>query len=212
LAPAPATTKAPTPSQILVLDFMMVLETAAPALRASRSTLRRARAETTVSIDAPSSKLAGISNYSNKLGAMQIVIGNVLSADDLAIVTAALARAHFVDGRATAGFAARTVKNNRQADDRKLETVRKLVTERIMGNEVFRLAVRPKALTPLLFSRYQDGMNYGSHVDDALMDGLRTDVSFTLFLSDPESYDGGELVIESASGDDAVKLAAGSLV
>jgi PKHD-type hydroxylase len=144
---------------------------------------------------------------------MQIVIGTVLSADDLATVRAALARAAFVDGRATAGFAARVVKNNRQAaSDRKLETVRKLVTERIMGNEVFRLAVRPKALTPLMFSRYEHGMHYGSHVDDALMDGLRTDVSFTLFLSEPDAYDGGELVIESASGEDAVKLEAGSLV
>ena len=144
---------------------------------------------------------------------MQIVIGNVLSADDLAIVRAALDRARFVDGRATAGFAARLVKNNRQAaNDRKLDTIRKLVSERILGHEVLRLSVRPKVLTPLVFSRYEAGMDYGSHVDDALMDGLRTDVSFTLFLSDPGSYDGGELVIESASGEDAIKLEAGSLV
>jgi PKHD-type hydroxylase len=144
---------------------------------------------------------------------MQIVIGHVLSAEEIAIVRAALARATFVDGRATAGFAARLVKNNRQAaNDRKLDTIRKLVAERILGNEVFRLAVRPKALTPILLSRYETGMNYGSHVDDALMDGMRSDVSFTLFLSDPASYDGGELVIESASGEDAVKLEAGSLV
>src|SRR6185369_1406553 len=108
----------------------------------------------------------------------------------------------------------RPVKNNRQAEgsDRSLETIRKLIAERILGNEVFRLAVRPKALSPLLFSRYESGMQYGSHVDDALMQGMRTDVSFTLFLSEPESYDGGELVIESASGEDAVKLAAGSMV
>ena len=105
------------------------------------------------------------------------------------------------------------MKNNRQAaNDRKIETVRKLVEERILGNEVFALAVRPKALTSVMFSRYESGMHYGSHVDDALMQGMRTDVSFTLFLSEPESYDGGELVIESASGEDAVKLAAGSLV
>ena len=55
-------------------------------------------------------------------------------------------------------------------------------------------------------------MNYGSHVDDALMHGMRTDVSFTLFLSDPDSYDGGALVIESPAGEDDVKLPAGSLV
>lgn len=145
---------------------------------------------------------------------MQIAIGNVLSADDLAAVRIALKRARFVDGRATAGFAARKVKNNEQADaaDRSLDGIRTLVTERILGNDVFRLAARPKALTPLLFARYEKGKNYGSHVDDALMQGMRTDVSFTLFLSDPKSYSGGELVIENAAGEDTVKLPAGSLV
>jgi PKHD-type hydroxylase len=145
---------------------------------------------------------------------MQIVIGNVLSAEEVETAVATLERARFVDGRATAGFAARTVKNNQQAEgsDRSLETIRKLVAERIVGNEVFRLAVRPKALSPLLFSRYQKGMHYGSHVDDALMDGMRTDVAFTLFLSDPKSYGGGELTIEGTSGEDAFKLDAGSLV
>ena len=145
---------------------------------------------------------------------MQIVIGNVLSAEEVETSVVTLERARFVDGRATAGFAARTVKNNQQAEssDRSLETIRKLVAERIVGNEVFRLAVRPKALSPLLFSRYQRGMHYGSHVDDALMDGMRTDVAFTLFLSDPKSYGGGELTIEGTSGEDTFKLDAGSLV
>jgi len=144
---------------------------------------------------------------------MQITIASVLSADEVALVRDALARATFEDGRETAGFASRLVKNNRQAaNDRKIETVRKLVEERILGNELFNLAVRPKRLTSVLFSRYEPGMHYGSHVDDALMQGTRTDVSFTLFLSDPDNYDGGELVVESASGEDAVKLAAGSLV
>jgi len=145
---------------------------------------------------------------------MQIVIGHVISAEDVATVRAALERARFVDGKATAGFAARLVKNNRQADgsDRALETIRKLVGERILANDVFRLAVRPKALTPLLFSRYEPGMHYGSHVDDALMEGVRTDVAFTLFLCDPASYDGGERTIESAAGEETFKLAAGALV
>ena len=145
---------------------------------------------------------------------MQIVIGNVLAADEIATVRATLARTRFVEGKATAGFAARTVKNNRQAEgsDRSLATIRKLVAERILGNEVFRLAVRPKTLSPLLFSRYEAGMHYGRHVDDALMGGMRTDVSFTLFLSDPTSYDGGELTIESAAGEETFKLEAGALV
>jgi PKHD-type hydroxylase len=145
---------------------------------------------------------------------MQIVIGDILPADEVETVCGALARARFIDGRETAGYAAHLVKNNEQADgsDRALETVRKLVASRILGNELFRLAVRPKALSPLLFSRYDKAMHYGSHVDDAMMDGLRTDVAFTLFLSDPGSYNGGELVIESTAGEDAVKLPAGSLV
>jgi PKHD-type hydroxylase len=145
---------------------------------------------------------------------MQIVIGNVLTAEEVATVVAALKRARFVDGRLTAGFAARAVKNNRQAagSDRSLETIRKLIAARLLGNEIFRLAVRPKALSALLFSRYEKSMHYGSHVDDALIDGMRTDVSFTLFLSDADAYDGGELVIESAAGEETFKLAAGSLV
>jgi PKHD-type hydroxylase len=144
---------------------------------------------------------------------MQIVIGNVLSADEIVLVRETLARANFEDGRETAGFAARMVKHNRQAaNDGKIDTVRRLVEARIRSHEVFALAVRPKTLTSIMFSAYEPGMRYGSHVDDALMQDMRTDVSFTLFLSEPASYDGGELVIESTSGEDAVKLEAGSLV
>jgi len=145
---------------------------------------------------------------------MQIVIGNVLPAEEIGTLRETLKRTRFVDGRQTAGFAARGVKNNRQASgaDRSLETARKLIETRILQNEVFTLAARPKMLSPLLFSRYEPGMEYGSHVDDALMQGMRTDVSFTLFLDAPDTYEGGELVIETAAGEDAVKLEAGSLV
>lgn len=145
---------------------------------------------------------------------MQIAIANILTGDDLRLVRDALDNARFVDGKETAGFAARLVKNNQQAkaSDRSLDAARTLVGERILANDVFRMAVRPKALTPLLFARYEPGMKYGSHVDDALMQGLRTDVSFTLFLDDPENYEGGELIIETAAGEDAIKLSAGSLV
>src|SRR2546427_4272987 len=145
---------------------------------------------------------------------MQIVIGDVLSAEEVNTVCATLMRARFTDGEESAGFAARLVKNNRQAEgsDRSLETIRKLVAERILGNDVFRLAARPKALSALLFSRYENGMHYGSHVDDALIDGMRTDLSFTLFLSDPGSYDGGELAVETAAGEETFKPSAGALL
>jgi PKHD-type hydroxylase len=143
---------------------------------------------------------------------MQIVIGNVLSAADLDGLRAALDGAHFVDGRETAGFAARTVKHNLQAaSEPALDAPRALVRERILANEVFGLAVRPKALS-LMFSRYDSGMRYGTHVDDAIMHGMRADVAFTLFLSDPQSCDGGELVLDTAAGEDTIKLPAGALV
>jgi len=145
---------------------------------------------------------------------MQIAISDILTRDDLLAVRDALKSARFADGRETAGFAARLVKDNRQAkaSDHSLDAIRQLVADRLLASDLFRMAVRPKALTPLLFSRYQPGMKYGSHVDDALMQGLRTDVSFTLFLEEPDSYDGGELVIETPAGEDAIKLPAGSLI
>jgi len=145
---------------------------------------------------------------------MQIMIANILPAEDITTIVALLSKARFVDGRTTAGFAAQAVKHNRQAEgsDRSLATARELIAQRILANETFQMVTRPKALSPLLLARYEPGMQYGSHVDDALMNGMRTDVSFTLFLSDPGSYEGGELVIESAAGEDAVKLPAGALV
>ena len=77
---------------------------------------------------------------------------------------------------------------------------------------MFALATRPKTIIGPLFSRYRPGHAYGTHVDDALIGGARTDVSFTLFLADPETYDGGELIIDTASGEESFKLPAGSLV
>jgi len=143
---------------------------------------------------------------------MQLAIADVLSAEDAAEIRAALAHAPFEDGARTAGWNARLVKDNEQArDSATLRLLRERVESAIGKNELFGLAVRPKALTPLVFSRYGGGQAYGSHVDNPLMGGIRTDVSFTLFLAEPEAYDGGELVIESPSGEDSVKLPATAL-
>jgi PKHD-type hydroxylase len=144
---------------------------------------------------------------------MIITIANVLDAQNLAEIGATLASMRFEDGRSTAGWSARLVKNNEQArEGATLRLLQERVAQAITDNEVFSLAVRPKAMTPLLFSRYGIGREYGSHIDNPLMNGVRTDVSFTLFLADPESYDGGELVIETAAGEEDVKLPAGHLV
>ena len=72
-----------------------------------------------------------------------------------------------------------------------------LIETRLIEHAVFALATRPKTILGPLFSRYQPGHAYGPHVDDALMGGVRTDVAFTLFLSPPEGYDGGELIIDT---------------
>ena len=145
---------------------------------------------------------------------MLIQISGVLDGAALASLDAALGQLTWQDGRATAGWAAKLVKANEQAPagDATAGALKHQFSQCILGNDVFQLAVRPKALSPLLISRTLTGMSYGTHVDDALMAGMRSDVSFTLFLSDPASYDGGELVIESAAGEEDVKLPAGGLV
>ncbi len=144
---------------------------------------------------------------------MLVLIGDVLTAEDLTQIREALAHLPFEDGRATAGRSARLVKDNEQArEGAAVRGLRERISARILANPVFAAAVRPKALTPILFSRYGAGRAYGTHVDNPIMHGLRTDVSFTLFLADPQAYEGGELVIESAAGEEAIKLPAGHLV
>jgi PKHD-type hydroxylase len=143
-----------------------------------------------------------------------IQIANILEGAALADMQAAVAALPFEDGRATAGWSARLVKDNQQVPrgEAKAEALKQTLAAKIAGNDVFQLAVRPKQVSPLTLSRYQPGMSYGTHVDDALMGGMRSDVSFTLFLADPAAYDGGELVIETAAGEEDVKLPAGALV
>lgn len=120
--------------------------------------------------------------------------------------------AAFQPGAATAGWHARNVKNNEQAAGDVAGQVMAEVEQALLANPVFRAAARPKQLVGLLVSRYRPGMEYGLHVDDAMMQGVRTDLSFTLFLSGPQAYEGGELVIEGNDADSTIKLAAGSAV
>lgn len=144
---------------------------------------------------------------------MLITIADVLPESELDEIRAMLGAMRFEDGRATAGWSAKLVKENEQVrEGAALDLLRERVTKAILDNEVFSLAARPKALTPLIFSRYTQGKHYGSHVDNPLMSGIRTDVSFTLFLAEPDTYDGGELVIESMAGEEEIKLPAGHLV
>src|SRR3954454_1187713 len=113
---------------------------------------------------------------------MQLVIADILTPEDLSEIRSALAAMRFEDGARTAGWSARLVKDNEQArETATLRLLRERVETAIRGDDLFALAARPRALTPLLFSRYGPGQTYGAHVDNPLMDGLRTDVSFTLW-------------------------------
>jgi PKHD-type hydroxylase len=145
---------------------------------------------------------------------MILVIKDVLTPDDILKVNDRLNALNFVDGTRTAGWHAKLVKNNQQVDRTQLDyaPLNKSVSEAIMRNGQFRTAARPRHITPLLFSRYHDGMEYGTHVDDPIMYNLRSDISFTLFLAEPETYDGGELVMETTSGERAFKLNPGQML
>jgi len=129
-----------------------------------------------------------------------------------------LAEAAFEDGRATAGGDARKVKNNEQVSgdpahrDPGLTPMQDRVLDLLWEHEGFYAAAQPKIIHPPLFSRYTPGMSYGTHMDNALMGDMRVDLSLTIFLSDPSTYDGGELVIDFPAGPHALKLAAGSAV
>jgi len=148
-----------------------------------------------------------------------LTIADALSPEDVARVREGLASAPFRDGRATAGAEARKVKANEQAaqDDPAVQALAKFVREALVRHPVFMGYARPARWSRLLFSRYGEGQQYGLHTDDPTMvaaDGgrLRTDLSFTLFLSDPDTYDGGALLLDGLEGEREHRPAAGSVV
>ncbi len=145
---------------------------------------------------------------------MQIFLDNVLDVHSTKAVTDALADERlFEDGKRTAGRTAKRVKSNLQArpDAPEVRGAVKLVQKALLAHPVFRAAALPEKFAKIMFSRYGPGMRYGAHVDDPIIAGTRTDLSFTLFLSEPDSYEGGELVLTKHDGDEAVKLPMGAL-
>jgi len=117
-------------------------------------------------------------------------------------------------GAETAGWHARQVKHNRQLD--RLSPLHQALVEELRGqvlaHPLLQAAALPQALHGVLFSRCGPEEGYGRHVDNAFMAGGRADLSFTLFLSDPSSYSGGELVLESSTGEEAIRGVAGQVV
>jgi len=153
---------------------------------------------------------------------MLLVVPGVLDSAALAEVRGLLEspEAEWVDGRATAGHQGARVKANQQIDERSDTAARcqRIVAAALERHPTFISAALPNVLYPPLFNRYAGGMEFGAHVDGAVRlhphDGrkVRTDLSATLFLADPASYEGGELVVQGASGVSRVKLPAGDMV
>ncbi|HEY9379831.1 MAG TPA: Fe2+-dependent dioxygenase [Burkholderiales bacterium] len=151
---------------------------------------------------------------------MLIQIPDVLSKEQVRQCREILDAADWVDGRATAGYQGAKVKNNRQLPEAS-PAARELgdfVLAALERNALFISAVLPARVYPPLFNRYEGGETFGDHIDNAvrLMPGsgqkIRTDISSTLFLSEPDEYDGGELLIEDTYGTHTVKLPAGAMV
>ena len=152
---------------------------------------------------------------------MLIQIPNVLNSNELAQARQWLTEAHWVDGKVTAGTQAALVKNNQQLSEQspQMMALRKLVLQALNRNAEFFTAALPLKILPPFFNRYIGEANfYGFHVDNAMRmmpDGggyVRADISATLFLSAPDEYEGGELVINDTFGQHGLKLPAGSMV
>lgn len=151
---------------------------------------------------------------------MLIVIEQVLDEGEVRDFRARLADAAWIDGAGTAGSRSVAVKRNAQLDRRDPVAVAlgSRILEKLGRTPLFVTASLAEKIWPPVFNLYENGGHYGTHSDAALMRlpeaglTIRSDLSATLFLSDPDEYDGGELVIEGAFGGQAVKLAAGDMV
>ena len=149
---------------------------------------------------------------------MMLHIPSVLDPSQLDTVRKLLVNASFVDGKLSAGEAARRVKQNQELDKRaqQVDLLNNIVMRNLVQHPVYRGGALPLHVAAPLYARYTPGMTYGDHLDDPIMgtDGMlyRSDIAITVFLNEPEKYDGGELVIRTAFGENRVKLPAGDAV
>lgn len=151
---------------------------------------------------------------------MMLHIPNVLTAQQVQECRQLLAQAAWNDGNKTSGFQSAMAKNNLQLDEGSVEAARigELIVQALHNNPLFVSAALPEMIFPPLFNCYQVGQGFGIHVDNAIRvhratgQKVRTDLSATLFFSEPDEYDGGELVVEDTYGAHSVKLPAGDMI
>jgi PKHD-type hydroxylase len=151
---------------------------------------------------------------------MLLHVPQVLNSEELSQLRTLMAKAEWTDGKVTAGTQSAQVKRNMQLPEASAsaEAARQIVLKALGRNALFFSAALPKKIYPPLFNQYRVGMDFGAHIDNAVRThtasgmNVRTDISCTLFLADPESYEGGELVVEDTYGQQKVKLPAGDMV
>lgn len=145
---------------------------------------------------------------------MLTCIPGILDSSDLEYIDECLKEAEFEDGRVTAGFRAKRVKDNLQLETEApgKKEINDLIRNGLRRSALFQRVAIPRTIRPPLISCYKPGMSYGAHVDDALMgktNRVRTDLAVTIFLSEQDSYEGGELMVGTSMGHIAVKLPRG---
>lgn len=148
---------------------------------------------------------------------MILTLSELISPDDLALIKRLVSKVEFTEGKATAGELLHKAKNNQQIpyNHPVMTDVTALVMKALGRCDAFMSAAQPRRLASMLVSRYRPGMAYGLHVDAPIMgepNHVRSDVSFTLFLNEPDTYQGGELAFETGSGETAFKLPARSAI
>lgn len=145
-----------------------------------------------------------------------ILIPQLLTSTELITIDALIDKANFADGKLTASMAAKEVKNNLQieANNENLAEIQKIISAALAQSPLFNIAALPKTVYPFLVSKYSAGKYYGWHVDSPMMGNppIRTDLAMTIFLSDPSTYEGGELMIQSDTGTSNFKPAKGDAV
>ncbi|HED52100.1 MAG TPA: Fe2+-dependent dioxygenase [Gammaproteobacteria bacterium] len=149
---------------------------------------------------------------------MLVVIPAVLGKSSLEQVRSLLNNGRFVDGRLSAGTRARQVKQNEelQSADAQMEQLNSIVMGALVQHPHYQAAAMPVRVATPFYARYTKGMHYGDHVDDPIMGPpggqYRSDISTTVFLNEPDTYEGGELVIRTGFGEQTFKLAAGNAI
>ncbi|MDN5842513.1 MAG: Fe2+-dependent dioxygenase [Alcaligenaceae bacterium] len=151
---------------------------------------------------------------------MLLSLPDLLSPEQTRECRTALEQASWVDGRETAGHVAVGVKNNQQLplDDPLARQLGQVILQALSRNPLFMAAALPQRILPPRFNRYEGGGNYGFHIDNSIFQvpgdtqRIRSDISTTVFLSDPDEYEGGELIIQDTYGEQRVKLPAGHAI